>query len=94
MQDSALLHVAALILPDVTDRRIFAVNCPYNINSILTLLRALYPHRIVEGDVSDHGVDTTIYREAGYAEELLRRMGRKGWTDIEVSVGRCCDSFI
>ncbi|KAK4507430.1 hypothetical protein PRZ48_001165 [Zasmidium cellare] len=94
VQDSALLHVAALILPDVADRRIFAVNAPWNIPSILTLLRAMYPQRILEGDVSDHGVDMTVYREQGFAEELLRRMGRRGWTELGVSVGWCCEGFL
>jgi len=93
VQDSALLHVAALILPDVRGQRIFAAESPYNINLILQLLRALYPNRVIEGDVSDHGVDLTKFRDAAKAEQLLRRMGKKGWTDIETSISRNCEAF-
>ena len=41
----------------------------------------------------DLGVDLTVFREAPRAEELLRRMGRQGWTDLETSVERSCESF-
>lgn len=93
VQDSALLHVAALVLPDVRGQRIFAATSAYNITSILQLLRAVYPDRVFEGDVSDHGVDLTIFRDAPKAEELLRRMGKKGWTDMESSIKRNCEAF-
>lgn len=94
VQDSALLHVAALILPDVRGERIFAACTPYNINSIMQLLRLLFPDRVLEGDVSDHGVDLTIFKHMPRAEALLKRMGKEGWTDIETSIGRNCESFI
>ena len=93
VQDSALLHVAALILPDVKNQRIFAVSTPWNVGSLLQLLRGLYPQRKIEGDATEVGVDQTVFKEAAKAEELLRRMGRKGWTDIETSVERNCESF-
>jgi len=89
-----VLHVAALILPDVRGQRIFAAQSPYNINSVLQLLRGLYPDRPIEGDVSDHGVDLTNFKEAWKAEDLLKRMGKPGWTDIETSVSRNCEAFL
>ncbi|KAK3116246.1 hypothetical protein LTR53_003617 [Teratosphaeriaceae sp. CCFEE 6253] len=88
VQNSALLHVAALVLSDVQ------AQCPYNITSILRLLRMLYPHKAIQGDVSDHGVDLTVFKEAPQAEELLKRMGRPGWTDIETSVARNCEASV
>lgn len=60
---------------------------------MLQLLRGLYPDRVFEGDVSDHGVDLTVFMDASKAEDLLGRMGKKGWTDIETSVSRMCESF-
>ena len=93
MQDSALVHVGALILPGVMSERLFVANTPYNINSVLQLLRGLYPDRTFTGDYDEHGVDNTVFKETGRAEELLRRMGKKGWTDIETSVSRNCEAF-
>ncbi|KAK5127127.1 hypothetical protein LTR85_008487 [Meristemomyces frigidus] len=93
VQDSALLHVAALILPDVRGQRIFAAESPYNIDSVLQLLRGLYPDKVFEGDVSDHGADLTVFKDAPKAVELLRRMGQHGWTDMETSVSRNCEAL-
>jgi hypothetical protein len=95
VQDSALLHVAALILPDIKSQRIFAVSTPWNIQSITQLLQGLYPERGIQSglDVEDLGVDMTVFKDTGKAEELLRRMGRQGWTDLETSVERSCESF-
>ena len=95
VQDSALLHVAALVLPDVKAQRIFAVSTPWNMQSIVGLMRGLYPHKL-SGDppeVEDLGVDLTVFKETGKAEELLKRMGKLGWTDMETSVERSCETF-
>ncbi|KAK3687074.1 hypothetical protein LTR37_019188 [Vermiconidia calcicola] len=93
VQDSALLHVAALILPEVSGQRIFAASTPWNIQSLVQLLRGLYPHKNIGGEIPDLGVDQTVFTDAGKAEELLRRMGKQGWTDLETSVERTCESF-
>ncbi len=37
--------------------------------------------------------DRTIFTDAVKAEDLLKRMGRKGWVDIETSVQRTCSAF-
>lgn len=47
----------------------------------------------MRNDAPDLGVDLTVFREANKAEDLLRRMGKKGFTDIETSVERTCQSF-
>ena len=93
VQDSALLHVAALTFPDVKGQRIFAASTPWNSQSIVQLLKGLFPQRDIPEEVPDLGVDLTVFKEAGKAEELLRRMGKKGWTDLETSVERTCESF-
>ncbi|KAK5690665.1 hypothetical protein LTR17_025902 [Elasticomyces elasticus] len=93
VQDSALLHVAALILPDIQGQRLFAAHSPYNIDSVLQLLRGLYPDKAIAGDVNDHGVDLTSFTETWKSEDLLKRMGRTGWTDIETSISRTCEAF-
>jgi hypothetical protein len=87
--------MAALVLPDVKAQRIFAVSTPWNVQSITQLLRGLYPQRFMDDlvEIEDLGVDLTIFKECAKAEALLKRMGRSGWTDLETSVERSCESF-
>jgi len=87
------VHVAALVLSGVINERLFVATTPYNISSVLQLLRDMHPDRKFTGDV-DHGVDYTIYKETWRSENLLRRMGKIGWTDMETSVGLSCEAFI
>lgn len=94
VQDSALLHVAALIISEIQNERIFAATTPYNINSILGLMKMLFPNRSFGGEIEDHGVDMTFFREAGRAEEMLKRMGKlDGFTDMETSLLRNVESW-
>jgi len=93
VQDSALVHVAALVLPGIINERLFVATTPYNISSVLQLLRDMYPDRKFTGDL-DHGVDQTFYKETWRSEDLLRRMGKIGWTDMETSVASSCESFM
>lgn len=94
VQDSARLHIAALVLPDVANERIFAVQRPFTINQILVTLRKLYPKRHFGNDVEAHGEDLNVYAEQDRALHLLKRMGREGWTDMETSIKWQADSFI
>jgi nucleoside-diphosphate-sugar epimerase len=95
VRDSALLHVAALLLPDVRSRRLFSATAPYNINEILGSLRSLYPSRKFPGDVKTHDVDGAIFDERADAESLLRRMGKEdGWTGLDETIQECCDAWI
>lgn len=87
------MHVAALILPGIINERLFVATTPYNISSILQLLRDMYPDRKFPGDF-DHGADLTRYEETWRSEDLLRRMGKIGWTDMETSIGMSCESFV
>ncbi|KAF2481149.1 flavonol reductase [Neohortaea acidophila] len=93
VQDSATLHLAALLLPDVQSQRIFAVAAAWNMHSLIRTMRTLFPYRKLERDVPEGGVDRTVFREAGKAEALLRKMGAKGWMGMERSVERTCVAF-
>lgn len=85
MEDTALLHVAAAIDPSVDSERIFAFAEPVNGDGMLTVLRELYPQRVfpanfqAEKDLSD-----ILPRKR--AEELLRAMGKDGWTSLKESL--------
>lgn len=93
--DSARIHLAALLFPDVKNERVFAVNAPYNASTLRYFLQALYPDKPLQGEreLQDLSEDLTVFREAGRAEALLRRMGRLGWTNIQDSIARSCEGF-
>lgn len=86
IQDSALIHVAALILPGVMNERLFATAYPCDIDQVAQLIKgtAQDMHCIHQD------VDQTLYKEAIRAEELLIRMQKRGWTALGTTVERAC----
>ena len=82
VQDTARLHVAALIDPACNGERIFAFAAPFNGNDILAVLRKLYPKRKFLDDVPDQGKDITEIPNED-AEELLRKRYGKGFSGLE-----------
>ena len=85
VRDTALLHVASLIDPDVENERIIGFAEPYNWNDILAVLRKLCPEKTFPEDLKDCPRDLMkIPTERG--AELLRKFGRNGWTGLEESV--------
>ncbi len=85
VQDTARLHVAAAILPQVKDERIFAYAGRFNWDTVLDILRKHNPGR--EFIPNFHGgVDANVIKPAARAEDLLRQIGRTGWTSLEESI--------
>ena len=66
---------------------------PWNMRSLTQLVKRLFPERKIEDRTIDFGTDRTFFKEANKAEQLLRRIGGEGWTDIETSVRRNCEAF-
>ncbi|KAL8938464.1 MAG: hypothetical protein Q9216_003877 [Gyalolechia sp. 2 TL-2023] len=85
VQDTARLHVAALIDPDIKDQRILAYGHPFSFNDVLASLRKLYPSKSFPEDNEDLGRDVSIVDNSQGAE-LLRRFGRDGWASFEESM--------
>jgi nucleoside-diphosphate-sugar epimerase len=85
VQDTARVHVGALLYPDVNNERLFAWAAPYNWNDILAILRKLYPDREFIQDIPDLGRDLSKVANER-AEELVKRFGRPGWTSLEDSI--------
>lgn len=56
-------------------------------------LKRLYPNRKIEDGMRDIGTAQTVFTEADKAEEILKRIGRKGWTELETSLQRSCEAF-
>lgn len=85
VQDTARVHVGALLYPDVNNERLFAWAAPYNWNDILAILRNLYPDRKFIEDIPDLGRDLSKVSNER-AEEIVKRFGGPGWTSLEDSI--------
>lgn len=85
VQDCARLHVAAVIHPEVIWKRIFAWAEPYNYDIILDILRKQNAGKEFVRNVQN-GVDLHIVEPRARAEQLLRGMGRAGFTSLEDSI--------
>lgn len=85
VQDTARLHVAAAIHPDVVSERIFGFAEPQNGDTMLDILRKLYPAKTFPENFQV-GQDLSEVVPRARADALLRDMGRDGWTSLEDSV--------
>lgn len=102
VSDAAALHLAALLFPNVRNERIFAVSIPWTRASINQILSRLFPERMKalkkEGEAvqreSEESMDLTVFKDVERAEELLKRMGRQGWRDLEGSVRGAVEGFL
>ncbi|KAI0532782.1 aldehyde reductase [Xylaria digitata] len=94
VQDTALLHAAAVIHPDVESERIFSFAEPLNGDKMLAILRKLYPDRTFpENFQGDNDLSDIVPRKR--ALELLRDMGKtEGWTSLEESIRRNTENLV
>ena len=93
MEDTALLHVAAAIHPGIKLERIFAYAEPYNGDRILAILRKMYPNRTFCPDFhAEKNLCDIVPR--GRAEQILREIGKDGWTSLEESIKRSTRSLV
>ena len=87
VQDTARLHVAALINPSIKNERIFAYADVYTWNSILAHLRKLKPDHKFPDDIADESKDLSKVPPKARAEEILRNdFGLQGFTSLEQSL--------
>lgn len=84
-QDTGRLHVAAGIFEHVQGQRIFGMAYPFSWNSILEILRKIEPDKTFPEDFSG-GEDPNEIEPRDKAEQLLRELGRPGWTTLEESI--------
>lgn len=92
VQDVARLHVAAVIYPSVRGERIFAYAEPFNYDTILDILRKQNPEREFIPNFEGR-TDRSVIEPRGRAEQLLRDMGRSGFTSLEDSVWMNTEPF-
>lgn len=93
VQDDALLHVAAVIHPDVQSERVFAFAAPVNADEVLAILRQLYPSRSFPDNFRAEQ-DCSEIEPRKRAEALLRDMGRDGWTSLADSIRRNTEDLV
>lgn len=87
VQDTARLHVIALLAPAVHDERIFAFASPYNWTDVLAILQKLRPQKKLPKAPDNEGRDLSDVVPSKRAEALLKEyFGRPGWTSLEDSL--------
>ncbi|PKK41299.1 hypothetical protein CI102_14144 [Trichoderma harzianum] len=87
VRDTARLHVAALLDPNVKEERIFAFAREYNWTDVLTILRKLRPEQEFPDDPENEGRDYTEVVPIARAQRLLQDFfGQTGWTSLEDSL--------
>lgn len=86
VKDVALLHVAAILDPDVKNARLQAWADPFNWNDLLAIARRLYPHHQFIEDLpgmSELSLTTDFTQQLG----LLKKWGgQDGWRTLEQTV--------
>ncbi|OJJ99093.1 hypothetical protein ASPACDRAFT_1856676 [Aspergillus aculeatus ATCC 16872] len=87
VEDTARLHVIALLDPAVQSERIFAAAAPYNWAEVLTILRELRPENNQIPDAYDPMKEKFDLLPSKRAEELLKSFyGKPGWTSLRESL--------
>jgi len=90
VQDTARLHVSALVNPNVENERLFAFAEPFNNNDLLRTLRKLRPDRQFPEEWTDDKVrDLSIVKNERSIELLKKDFGRPGFTSLEESIENC-----
>jgi hypothetical protein len=85
VEDCGRLHVAAAIFDHVKDQRIFGFAGRFNWDDILDIFRKTAPNKKFPDNFSG-GTDPNEIKPRDKAEQLLRDLGRPGWTSLEESV--------
>ncbi|KAM0231263.1 hypothetical protein ACHAPO_008642 [Fusarium lateritium] len=85
VDDTGRLHVAAAIFEHVKDQRIFAFAGRFSWDQVLDILRKHYPQKTFPENFLS-GEDANEIEPRDKAEQLLKDLGRPGWTSLEDSI--------
>jgi hypothetical protein len=87
VQDTARLHVVALLDPAVTSERIFACGVPYKWADVVAIFRKARPKRQIPDPLENDGLDLNEVKPGKRAEGLLHSFfGQSSWTKLEDSL--------
>lgn len=93
-KDTAMLHIAALLHPDVDGERIFGFAELKNLTNTLQYMRELYPDRtFAEAPAGERENKANLLGQKR-AEELLRWVKGSGWTSYKESLKQVCDTLL
>lgn len=87
VEDTALLHIAALTQEDVKNERLWGFADTFNFNSWVGVFRKVDPERKWPEDDPEQGHDLTKI-DTSREVDLLKRFGQDGWTSFFESVKR------
>ncbi|KAI4797303.1 NAD(P)-binding protein [Aureobasidium sp. EXF-8845] len=94
VQDTARLHVAALIDADIKNERVFAFAEPYNWNSVLAAMRKARPDAKIPEDLKDNSKDLSKVLPKARAEEILKKnFGQNSFIGLEESIKANIDNL-
>ncbi|KAI9767825.1 MAG: hypothetical protein M1839_004339 [Geoglossum umbratile] len=86
VEDAALLHMSALLDPEVQNERIIAWAAAWVWNDIFAIMRQVRPDKsTIFEDIPNEGRDLSKVANTR-GEKLLRSLGRPGWASLEDSV--------
>ena len=85
VEDCALIHVAALLEPDVRNERLFAFAQPFNYSELVEALKEIDPSKSEYPPASNEDRDLSEVAN-GRALELLKRYGRADFKDLRTSL--------
>ncbi|GAA6012547.1 hypothetical protein JCM11491_005429 [Sporobolomyces phaffii] len=93
VDDVALLHVAALLVASVSQRRILASAHPVNRNDLLASFRRLYPAKSFYPDLVDQPAAVRVL-DAEPARDILKAIGKPGdgWDTLDDMVKQTVDA--
>ena len=86
VDDTARLHVAALLSESISNERIFAFAEPFTWNDVLDALRRLYPSKKFADNIPDAERSNMIVPTERGVQLLRNIFGRQGWTSLEETV--------
>lgn len=86
VDDTARLHVAALLSKSVNNERIFAFAQPYTWNQVLAIMRAAYPSRAFPEDLLDVGTSNLKVPNMRGEQLLQEVFHRDGWTSFNETI--------
>jgi nucleoside-diphosphate-sugar epimerase len=86
VRDDAKLHVAGLVDPETNGERLFGFAEPQNWNTVLALLRKIYPEHKFVDDLADVKTDTSKAPTESALKTLKNVYGFDSWTSLETTL--------
>lgn len=86
VRDTAKLHIAALVDPEISSERLWGFAEPFNWNTVLAIFRKVWPEKKFLDDLPNQGWDESIASTESALKALRNVYGQEGWTSLEKSI--------